>query len=97
MGAVRTRGQRLHVYAPENKLQKLITTCNHFATLFTCPFSSHVCFLEMPDLWEDSEVMCLLEIWGNKDIQKQFEGSTPKKEIFEIISERLALVGYTDT
>ena len=73
---------------------KIITTCNHCATLFTRPFSSHVCFLEMPDLWEDSEVMRPLEIWRDQEIHKQFEGSTPKKKIFEIISARLALV-YT--
>ena len=64
--------------------------------LFTRPFSSHVCFLEMPNLWEDSEVMRSLEIWRDQEIHKQFEGSTPKKKRFEIISARLALVDYTD-
>ena len=44
----------------------------------------------MPDRWEDSEVLCLLEIWGDSEIQKQFEGSTRNKKIFETISERLA-------
>ena len=58
--------------------------------LFTRPFSSHVCFLEMPDLWEDSEVLCLLEVWGDQEIQNQFEGSTRNKKIFEVISARLA-------
>ena len=33
----------------------------------------------------------------SEEIHKQFEGSTPKKNIFEIISTRLALVDYTDT
>ena len=47
-------------------------------------------------MWEDSEVMPLLEICGDQEMQKQFEGSTPKKKIFEIISARLALVDYTD-
>ena len=44
----------------------------------------------MPDQWEDSEILCLLEIWGDSEIQKQFEGSTRNKKIFETISERLA-------
>ena len=30
-----------------------------------------------------------MEIWGNSEIQKQFEGSTRNKKIFEIISQRL--------
>ena len=34
--------------------------------------------------------LCLLEIWGDQDIQKQFEGSTQNKKIFEDISARLA-------
>ena len=33
---------------------------------------------------------CLLEIWGDQEIQKQFEGSTRNKIIFEDISARLA-------
>ena len=44
----------------------------------------------MSDRWEDSEVLCLLEIWGDSEIQKQFEGSTRNKKIYETISERLA-------
>ena len=44
----------------------------------------------MPDLWEDSEVLCLLEVWGDQEIQNQFEGSTRNKNIFEVISARLA-------
>ena len=44
----------------------------------------------MPDLWEDSEVLCLLEVWGDQEIQNQFEGSTRNKKIFEVISARLA-------
>ena len=38
----------------------------------------------------DSEVLCLLEMWGDREIQKQFEGSTRNKKILETISERLA-------
>ena len=49
-----------------------------------------MCFLEIPDLWEDSEVLCLLEVWGDQEIQNQFEGSTRNKKIFEVISARLA-------
>ena len=44
----------------------------------------------MPDQWEDSEVLCLLEIWGDSEIQRPLEGSTKNKKIFETISESLA-------
>ena len=44
----------------------------------------------MPDQWEDSDILCLLEILGDSEIQKQFEGSTRNKKIFETISKRLA-------
>ena len=64
------------------RARKYITTCNHCATLFTRPFCSHVCFVKMPTLWEDSEVLFLLEIRGDQEIQKQYyEGSTYTRSI----------------
>ena len=54
------------------RARKYITTCNHCATLFTRPFCSHVCFVKMPALWEESEVLFLLEIRGDQEIQKQY-------------------------
>ncbi|XP_029443094.1 uncharacterized protein LOC115083420 isoform X2 [Rhinatrema bivittatum] len=43
--------------------------------------------------WSDNEVRALIHIWSDETIQKQLEGATRNKEIFEEIASRLMEFG----
>ena len=44
--------------------------------------------------WSDSEVSCLITIWGDASIQEQLDGATRNKSIYLRISRKLQDNGY---
>ena len=45
--------------------------------------------------WSDNEVSALtIILWGDEDIQEQFDGATRNRTIFETITKRLQESGY---
>ena len=45
-------------------------------------------------LWADDEVLTLIHVWGNDKIQKELDGATRNKVIFDKISEEMKKEGY---
>ena len=43
--------------------------------------------------WTDSQVLKLIDVWGDEDIQEQLEGSKRNKHVYERISDVLRVYG----
>ena len=37
----------------------------------------------MASVWSDEEVLCLIDLWGEENIQEQLEGSKRNKHVYE--------------
>ncbi|GFR29102.1 zinc finger protein with KRAB and SCAN domains 2 [Trichonephila clavata] len=47
--------------------------------------------------WCTEEIRALINIWGNLDVQKKFDGTVRDSEVYKNISEELKKLGYART
>lgn len=51
----------------------------------------------MANVWSNEEVFCLIEYWGEEDIQEQLEGAKRNKHIYEKLAKEMKKKGYDKT
>jgi len=47
--------------------------------------------------WTDSQVLRLIQIWGDQNVQEQLEGSKRNKHVYDSVAEELKIYGIEKT
>ena len=51
----------------------------------------------MATAWIDSQVLRLIQIWGDQNMQEQLEGSKRNKQVYDNVAEELRICGIEKT